>query len=282
MEDNNEVCAPGVNFLGGSCISLELLEDMISIYNSEHDDKMDMKQYEHMKKLNPVTYKKKLVGLMENKMKNYKCDTHTCWLTLPFFKKLSSDKNTQKLHKHTFRPHGPKNTTEWLNNYNIGDVFEQYEIYYPNFKFMGALPRDFDDYTFLGIKDLDFQKLQNSGKTKLGFVFNLDKRGESGSHWVSMFSDLDIGCIYFIDSVGNPPALEFVNLMERIKLYLEKNNKNVDMRYNETHHQHGNSECGVYSISFILRLLDGETFDEITQTKVSDAEIKVCRRSYFR
>lgn len=306
MGDNfksEDVCAPGVKFLGGSCITIELLEDMIKIYNSNHNDKIDISQFAKLKELNPVTYKKRIVEIIKEKMKRYKCDTQTCWLTLPFFKQLSDTTKTKKLHKHTFKPVGPKNTVEWLNTYNINEVFTQYEKIYPDFKFMGAQPRDFDKIKSTGIRDLDYDKLVKSGTFRLGFIFNLDEHDEAGSHWVALYADLLKGHVYFIDSVGEPPAKEFKVLMNRIKAFCEQNtrkffcetNKNimacrnlgnntntVDMRYNTKQHQHGNSECGVYAISFILRLLDGESFDEIVNNKISDEEIKLCRASYFR
>ena len=113
-------------------------------------------------------------------MKQYKCDTQTCWLSLPFFKKLSNPERTRKLHKFTFKPIGPWNSKEWLNTYNINDVFSQYEKLYPDFKFMGAHPRDFDKLPETGIPQLDFNKLQENGIHRLGFIFNLDKHNQSG------------------------------------------------------------------------------------------------------
>lgn len=294
MGDNfksEDVCAPGVKFLGGSCITLDLLEDMIKIYNMNHNDKIKINHLSKQKELNPITYKNNIVEIIKEKMKKYNCDTQTCWLTLPFFRQLSDLSKTKKLHKHTFKPIGPKNTVEWLNTYNINEVFTQYEKIYPDFKFMGAQPRDFDKIKSTGIRDLDYDKLIKSGIFRLGFIFNLDEHDESGSHWVALYADLLKGQIYFIDSVGEPPAKEFKVLIDRIKTFCETNkiyknlgNKTntVDVRYNTKQHQHGNSECGVYAISFILRLLDGETFDKIVNNKISDEEIKLCRRSYFR
>lgn len=297
------ICAPGIKYFGDSCISIDLLEDMITVYNSSHSDKIDTSGLSNLKKLNPITYKKRIVALIKEKMKNYKCDTQTCWLSLPFFEKLSDAHNTKRLHHNTFRPIGPKNSTEWLNTYNINEVFAQYENIYPDFKFLGAHPRDFDKLPSTGIPSLNFEKLINKHIYRLGFIFNLDKHNESGSHWVAMFADLLKGHIYYIDSVGEPPAREFKTLMARIKDFCDShirksycsnnshnnvckhiNSKynNVDIRYNTKQHQHGNSECGVYAISFILRLLDGETFDEIADNKVSDEEIQMCRASYFR
>lgn len=300
-DDVSNVCAPGVKFLGGSCITIDLLEDMITVYNKNHDNKIDTHDISKLKNLNPITYKKRMVDIIQERMKDYKCDTQTCWLTLPFFKQLTSTKNTIKLHRHTFKPEGPRNTTEWLNTYNINDVFAQYEEVYPEFKFMGALPRDFDMLKTTKIRESELEKLVISGKTKMGVVFNLDEHDESGSHWVALYADLLKKQIYFIDSVGEQPAKEFKILMKRIKVFCDSDvikkfcstYKNIndcknfgtipfDIRYNKKQHQHGNSECGVYAISFILRLLDGETFDDIEGRRISDEEIKMCRMSYFR
>jgi hypothetical protein len=55
---------------------------------------------------------------------------------------------------------------------------------------------------------------------------------------------------------------------------------NID--YNNIRHQFKHSECGVYSINFILRLLKGETFDHICKNITSDDEINECRPVYFR
>lgn len=281
---NNAVCAPGINFLGDSCISIDLLEDMIKIYNLQHNDKIDIKSLQKIQKLNPITYKKNIVNLLSKKMQNYKCDNQTCWLTLPFFKKLSSTENTQKLHKYTFKPKGPRNTTEWLNTFNINNVFEQYEKIYHSFKFFGAHPKDFDDLPELGIKNINFEQLYSNGINKIGFIFNLDKHYQSGSHWVALYANLNKNQIYYFDSVGHKPEKEFMILMNRIKKFCQRKNatSKIDMQYNKKQHQHGNSECGVYAISFILRMLDGESFNDIENHSVSDDEIQSCRLTYFR
>jgi len=300
QSESADVCAPGVDFLGGSCISIDILEDMIVMYNKSHKDKIDISHLNHLRQFNPVTYKKRVVTILKEKMKQYKCDTQTCWLSLPFFGKLSTIQNTQKLHKQTFKPKGPRNTNEWLNTFDINDIFVQYEKIYPDFKFMGAHPIDFDNIKLCGIRDMSFIDLIKKGKFRLGFIFNLDRHDQSGSHWVSLYAHLLKGQIYFVDSVGDEPKSEINALMNRIKKFCETNTRHyfcehneqleacknilnkVDMRCNKTQHQHGGSECGVYSTSFILRFLDGETFEDITGNKVSDEEIELCRASYFR
>lgn len=277
----SDVCAPNMKFNGGSCISLTVLVAMVTAYNNTHQDKIDISKFDYMKGRNPVGYKKQLVSVLTNKLKSV-CDSQVCWLSLPFFKHLSSQDLTNQLHKQTFKPQGPKKTNEWLNTLHINEVFTQYEKVYKEFKFMGANPRDFDKLPETGIPNMKLDKLYDSGITKLGFVFNLDKHNQTGSHWVSMYADLKNGNIYYIDSVGHHPMSEFKKLMERIADFCKSKGKKIDMRYNQTQHQYGNSECGVYSISFILRLLDGETFDEIEKVPISDEEIQQCRATYFR
>jgi hypothetical protein len=44
------------------------------------------------------------------------------------------------------------------------------------------------------------------GIRKVGFTINLDNHNESGSHWVSMFLDLDDKIIFYFDSANNPLA----------------------------------------------------------------------------
>jgi hypothetical protein len=149
--------------------------------------------------------------------------------------------------------------------------------------FLGAVPYDFDDIPVLGISNLKFNEIEKKGKHKLGMVINLDEHYKSGSHWVSLFSDLEKGQIYFSDSYGRKPEKRISNFMNRIKEHLETSNiDNIDMKYNQTQHQKGNSECGVYSINFILRLLKGKTFDHITRKRIKDEKVNKCRMVYFK
>jgi hypothetical protein len=60
------------------------------------------------------------------------------------------------------------------------------------------------------------------------------------------------------------------------------NSKDYDVRYNKIQHQFKNSECGVYSMNFIIRLLGGETFDEIVNNITNDDKMNSCRNTYFR
>ena len=55
----------------------------------------------------------------------------------------------------------------------------------------------------------------------------------------------------------------------------------MDLQYNQIQHQFGNSECGVYSINFILRLVKGELFESITKNITKDDDMNLNRKKYF-
>jgi hypothetical protein len=79
-------------------------------------------------------------------------------------------------------------------------------------------------------------------------------------------------------------SLNYVNYLEREDKYTKLANelKKFDIRYNTIQHQLNNSECGVYSMNFVIRLALGETFDEITTNITKDPEMNNCRSIYFR
>ncbi len=160
---------------------------------------------------------------------------------------------------------------------------EQYEKKYPDFKFLGAVPMDFDDLPSLGIKDLDLKKLTNEGKYRLGIIFNLDEHWKSGSHWTAMYADLKKGDIKYFDSYSVAPEERVRKLARRIAKFMEKGlgMNEYDVDYNKIRHQYENSECGVYSINFILRMLKGESFESICKSKIPDKVINKCRNKYF-
>jgi hypothetical protein len=174
---------------------------------------------------------------------------------------------------------------------------------------LGAVPIDFDSLEELGIKNLNFDDLVKKGKTKIGFVINLDEHWKSGSHWVGMYADILKNQVYFFDSYGYRPKKRIRNFVHRIAKwcytrnilknedvkitlsetsfmdpkkpnYIEQKIKNI--KFNQNRHQFKNSECGVYSVNFILRLLNNETFDYICNNITPDDSVNKCRETYFR
>ena len=281
VHENDKKCAPHKMFESGSCYTLNSLVKMANAFNKDNPNN-NIKLNPSYETLHPHKYKKYLVKQFQKKLGKSGCSTQKCWTEQSFMRHL--DKlSKEEIEKYTFRPEGPEGKFEWLNTMHIDEVMEQYEKKHPDFKFLGAVPMDFDDLEVLGIKNLDFNKLIKEGKSKIGMVINLDEHWKSGSHWVSLFADLKGGHVYYSDSYGFRPEKRVRSFMNRINRFCQVGMgiKNTEVDYNRTRQQYKNSECGIYSINFISRLLKGYTFKQISENPVPDEKINKCRAVYF-
>ena len=198
-------------------------------------------------------------------------DRDDCWIRLPFIKLVGDSVLQKKLKHYTFKPAGTRGKYTWLTTTHIDTVLKQYEIKYPDFHFIGALPCDF--YTFMPIDYDVFKKYD-----KVGLVLNLDNNDQPGSHWVAMLIDKKRKTLEFFDSVGGPPN----RCIRRFIRNLLKNHiRNYTYLQNTIVHQRENSECGVYSIYYIIQRLRGRTFTDITRSVVNDAKMNKYRNRIF-
>jgi len=215
------------------------------------------------------------------------CKNEWCWTQQNFVKQIH-DKEINT----TFKPKKPRkwntNKTEWLSTIDIENVIKQYEKKYQNFRFIGAVPIDFDSTYGLGqciineLCKINLQKLLLSKIFHIGIVFNLDKHNEDGSHWVSMFIDLKRNGIYYFDSYGEKEPTEVKTLAERLlKQAKEMGKENMEYRVNDIRHQYKNSECGIYSINFIVEMLKGTKYEDYINTKINDNDMNSKRDFYF-
>ena len=250
-KDSDKKCGPTISFENGSCIPLNLLVKMAIVYNKKNKDNSIL-LYDTLEELSPDKYKTYLLFEFQKRFKN---SHHSEWVNNKIFDNLSKE-DKEFLQTSVFRPEGPQGQFQWLSTLDINKTLVQYENKYPDFVFLGAVPIDFNELDYYPFNKMNFNELRKEGKNRLGVIFNLDEHYKGGSHWVSLFADLEKGQVYFSDSYGRKPEKRISHFMNRIKDYLETCNiDNIDMRHNTTQHQKGNSECGVYSINFILRLL---------------------------
>ena len=283
MQINNE-CSINRDFSNDSCFTLAELHQIANDYNKTNSDKI---------KLYPS--KENMIKALEKKLKKF-CPDQSCWATLKFV----TDREKLEM---AFKPKGPAGQFDWLSTTEINECMERYMLIYPNFLFVGAVPIDIEDLDQFGVKNLNYDKLIKLGKTTFGIIFNLDEHYKSGSHWVSFFYDFDKKRIYYTDSAGKPPEQRVKRLVKKIaeKFYYMDTSKNMslpvdsymnekgpnaleqkyDIRFNKTQHQYGGSECGIYSINCMVRLLRGDTYDDIHNVRISDKDINVCRKTYF-
>lgn len=304
--DPDMKCAPSKKYSDGSCFPIETLKKIGENYNKKNNNKINLN-----------LSKGELVKELETRLED-KCSEQTCWLRLDIVKELANE----DIESNTFRPKGPTKKYEWLSTSHINDVIEQYQTVNKDFLFLGAVPLDFEDLPVLGISNLNFSDLEKQGKTKFGMVINLDEHWKDGSHWVSLYTDLKNNQIYYFDSLGKKPLKKTRKFVNKIAKYLyekkygkklpindviekikninkisgDKTSKVIDthehlknllggdfdIRYNHIQHQFENSECGVYSMNFIIRLVDGESFDDIINNITKDEKMNANRKIYFR
>lgn len=291
-------CAPDKKGNKDSCYDLESLQTMVDEYNEYYDDLIEKQDFPNGKiEYTKDQYEDRKYLLKELTKKLEKvCDNQMCWLKVGFLNRLDGD----KIEKTTFRPKGPSKKLDqfkWLSNRDIDNVLFQYQKVYNDFAYLDTVPIDFAKLDYK-VSKINFDTLKNNDINRIGVVFNLDKHNEKGSHWVALYSNLNKGQIYFFDSYGMEPEKEIKELMAKIANHISntnnytasnilstKNNQKggtkLDIRYNTKQHQRGGSECGVYCISFILRLLNGEPFDNITNNRIPDEKVNQCRKYYF-
>ena len=276
--EGDKKCGPTMTFENGSCIPLNLLVKMAIAYNKKNKEN-SISLFDTLEELSPDKYKTYLLFEFQKRFKN---TNHSEWVNNKIFDNIPKE-DKEYLQTSVFRPEGPQGQFQWLSTLDINKTLVQYENKYPDFVFLGAVPIDFNELDYYPFKKMNFNELRKEGKNKLGVIFNLDEHYKGGSHWVSLFSDLEKGQVYFSDSYGRKPEKRINHFIDRIKDYLETCNiDNLDIRHNPTQHQKGNSECGVYSINFILRLLKGKTFDHLTRKRLTDEKVNKCRFRYFK
>jgi len=190
------------------------------------------------------------------------------------------DTEKQKLIKEYLRPKMPESwksdPDKWLNSNDISYVMEQYEEAYPNFEFMGPHPIDFaapDPYTKDGkclineMCEIRVTKALSEGTESIGVIYNLDPHFKGGSHWVAVYIDIKNHKTYYFDSYAMEPPKQIATFMK----WLTTQDSSMKLFYNGNRFQKGGSECGMYSMYFILRMLEGDDFQAFSRTKPPDS-----------
>lgn len=274
-----------------SCYTPNVLEQIKDSYNNFHQtDKIISK--------NVIEIWNEL-----NKRLTY-CNKEDCWL-----EQIKDVNLKNNIDKYIFAPDYPKewdkNPNEWLSNFDILNVLKQYEKKYENFEFIGPSAIDFDkkvkEYNCNCVENkLCHFSLKNNivkKKNKIGIIFNTDNHDQSGSHWVSLFIDIKNKFIFYFDSNGEPIPKEIDILKDRIIIQGKELYKPIHFKYIDNHkteHQMGNTECGMYSLFFIITMLTNKTElnknknmtfkDKIKlfkKTRIPDKYVEKYRKKYF-
>lgn len=248
-----------------SCLTNNVLMQLKDSFNKSHPDKRIS-----------TSEPKKIWSDLKRKLKT--CNKEDCWLD-----SIDDPLVRRKIDKQTFAPDHPEswkeNPNRWLSNIDIRDVLKQYEETYSEFKLFGPTPIDFDRHlpeeedncVNEDICNIQIKEQLDAGKTKLGMVFNLDKYGQGGSHWISMFVDLDEHYIFFMDSAGDKIPPEVDVLVKRIIEQGRMLDTPILFHFHENcplEHQYEDNECGMYSLYFIITMLTNKTDKKIFKNYV--------------
>lgn len=206
------------------------------------------------------------------------CTDEKCWA------------DQMKIQTNAFRPKAPKvwEKNKWVSNRDIESVLKQYKEAYPNFDYLGPTTIDFDKIVRSSCVNNKICKLNISDKiknkiNKIAFSLNLDKSGGNGTHWVTLFVDIEKRFIFYFDSCGIRIPKEVQNLMNRIQSQCESIGiKMTQHDSREMIHQNGKTECGMYSLYCIISLLEGKhTIDYFKTRRIPDNDVERYRRIYF-
>lgn len=256
----------------------------------------------------------KLFEILEKKFNKYTItNNNNYWSWVDIIRLLNKNtyhkinKDMLIIEKNDLRPSQPEewitNNHEWLSNFDIQHVLSQFEnkedLLY---KFHGVFTIDFasknSDNTckYYSNCNINMMDIINSHKKYFGFITNLCKYNEPGTHWTSSFFILDPNLNsyggYYYDSVKrNIPKLlkkVFNNIQKQMEIIYP--NIKFNIRINNVQHQLSNTECGVFSIAFQtrwLKLLHRNKYnasfnDVINFHKMTDNVMYLLRNKFFR
>jgi len=261
-----------------SCYTDKSLFKLRDLWNARHPDEI-------ISSNDPKDIHARLSGYM-----SAMCNKESCWIKqTKHFGEVSHE------FIDSFAPESPDkwklNPNEWLSSVDIMKVMKQYEKAYKCFDFIGPSPIDFD--TKLVDGECVWEELCNfqvsdqikKGKNKIGIIFNTDPHNKGGQHWFSMFINIKTKKIFFFDSVGDKPAPEIQVLVDRIIKQGEKMNPPIHFTFDSNEgveHQYGDTECGIYSLFFIVHMLEDKITDHYLKTHIlKDEYMHKFRNVYF-
>ena len=265
-------CHPkvGIHRPEGGCIPIDILQESAKLLN-----------------ISTLGSNKELRKRLEHHLKVESNKEYTFLYKLPI-----SNEIKENIAKQYLRPRAPnswiKHPDKWLDSNDITHVMNQYEDAYPNFEFMGPFPIDFaapNPYQKGGeprclmneICEFRVQHAAQNGTDALGVIYNLDPHYKSGSHWVATYIDIKRHICFYFDSYGMEPPQQIAKFMK----WLTTQDQKMELNYNSRRLQFKNTECGMYSLYFIIRMLMGDEFVKFSRKAPNDKGMMDLRHCLF-
>ena len=263
-----------------TCYTDDDLHKIRNMWNARHPDK-------------PITTNdsKEIWNMLKDYYANV-CNKESCWV-----RQMTKGTKMEKELLESFSPESPekwkKNPNEWLSSIDIIKVMNQYEKTYSCFDFIGPSPIDYDTQLLYGecvweeLCHFNLQDQIKKGKNKIGIIFNTDPHNKGGEHWISMFINIKKGEIFFFDSAGDAAPKQ---VMKFVKTVTEQGhslpgNSRIDFKFDQNYpveHQYQNTECGIYSLFFIIHMLEDKITGHYLKTHVlKDKYMEQFRKVYY-
>ena len=231
------------------------------------------------------------------------CKTEKCVLTDYNFKRHAKSEgiNNSELKVNEvvrFKPEGPRDKIGWLTNSDIDGVLHEWcaankDLYNWEYNMI-----DFDKYGGTLSRYSMCNVLDGNAPLNLGrfggivkrpckiaaSVINTDCRSGKGKHWFAVLCDCrnPTWSVEFFNSSGNPPVFEIIEWMERTTSELKKRNPDTIILQNTgRRHQYKRTECGLYSLYFIRRRLEGHPFTDFLVNQFDDDTMTKFRKYCF-
>jgi len=217
------------------------------------------------------------------------CNKETCWV-----RQMTKNTKMEKELLDAFAPESPaewhKNPNEWLSSIDILKVMNQYEKKYKCFDFLGPSPIDYDTHKLYGecvweeLCHFNLAEQIKKGHTKFGVIFNLDPHYKGGSHWVSLFINVKKKIIFYFDSAGETIPEQIKKFADNVIVQGHKLSVPINFKFDQNHpveHQYGNTECGIYSLFFIVHMLEDKITGHYLKTHMLKDEYMQQFRNIF-
>lgn len=183
---------------------------------------------------------------------------------------------------------GPADSTRLLDNFNIDDTLKRFsalgsEMFNKKFYHVGFQMIDFLD-TESELTEISLADLKKQGYDSMGVVFNTDVSTGRGKHWF---------CVY-VDLASNPITIEHFNssgraARESVSIWMSKQATElreagynvIEIKNADKIVQKSNTECGMWSLIYILWRLLGHSRTAFYASKPTDDEMIKLRKLLF-
>jgi hypothetical protein len=261
-----------------TCYTDANLQKMRNMWNARHPDKKIT-----------TNDSKEIWQLLKNYYSKV-CNKESCWV-----RQMAKGTKMEKELLESFSPASPvewkKNPNEWLSSIDIIEVMNQYEKSYKCFDFLGPSPIDYDTHKLYGecvweeLCHFSLADQIKKGKNKIGIIFNTDPHDKDGEHWISLFINVKKANIFFFDSAGDKAPKQVMKFVKMVTEQGKKLSNPINFKFDQNYpveHQYQNTECGVYSLYFIVHMLEDKITGHYLKTHVlKDEYMQQFRKIYY-